>query len=148
MDKEVDKFVQRGILVQGHTGYVSPVKLIELKAKNEWRMIADLRHLNKRLARLQHAFPLVWDVMAALVASNSNVFSLFDLKDTYYSLLLVPLGRQYCGIVPRHGASTYMFTRLGMGLSVSPAVWQQFINNMFRELPAKDQEHYRQWTMC
>ncbi len=29
MDKEVDRFVKRGILVQGHMGYVSPVKLIE-----------------------------------------------------------------------------------------------------------------------
>ncbi len=143
MDKEVDSFVKRGILVQGHTGYVSPVKLIEWKAKNEWRMIADFRHLNKRLARLQHAFPLVRDVMAALVASNSNVFSLFDLKDAYFSLLLALLARQYCGIVPRHGASTYMFTRLSMGLSISPAVWQQFINNVFRELPAKDQDHFK-----
>ena len=143
MDKEVDRFVKRGILVQGHTGYVSPVKLIERKAKNEWRMIADFRHLNKRLARLQHAFPLVRDIMAALVASNSNVFSLFNLKDAYFSLLFTLLARQYCGIVPRHGASTYMFTRLGMGLSVSPAVWQQFINNVFRELPAKDQTHYK-----
>ncbi len=58
-------------------------------------------------------------------------------------LLLAVLARQYCGIDPRHGASTYMFTRLGMGLSVSPAVWQQFINNVFRELPAKDQVHYK-----
>ena len=92
---------------------------------------------------MQHVFLLVRDVMAALVASNSNVFSLFDLKDAYFLLLLAVLARQYCGIVPRHGASTYMFTRLGMGLSVSPAVWQQFINNVFRELPAKDQAHYK-----
>ncbi len=81
--------------------------------------------------------------MAALVASNSNVFLLFDLKDAYFSLLLALLARQYCGIVPRHGASTYMFMRLGMGLSISPAVWQQFINNVFRELPAKDQKHFK-----
>ncbi len=61
--------------------------------------------------------------MAALVASISNVFLLFDLKDVYFLLLLVLLARQYYGIVPRHGASTYVFTRLGMGSSVSPAVW-------------------------
>ncbi len=122
---------------------MSPIKLIERKAKNEWRMIADFRHLNKRLACLQHAFPLAWDVMVALVASNSNVSSLFDLKDAYFSLLLALLARQYCRIVLRHGASTYMFMRLGMGLSISPAVWQQFINNVFRELPAKDQEHFK-----
>ena len=35
------------------------------------------------------------------------------------------------GITPFYGLSTYFYLRLGMGLCVSPAIWQQFTDEVF-----------------
>ena len=38
--------------------------------------------------------------------------------------------QEYCGITPYYGSDTYLYQRLGMGLSVSPAIWQTFNNKV------------------
>ena len=65
-----------------------------------------------------------------LEASEAEVLSLADLKDACHTLPLAKKSKQYCGITPYYGSSTYIYQRLGMGLSVSPAIWQNFINRV------------------
>ena len=33
---------------------------------------------------------------------------------------------------------TYQYLRMAMGLSISPAIWQTFINNILRQIPNKN----------
>ena len=47
---------------------------------------------------------------------------------------------KYCGTTPYYGSDTYLYQRLGMGLSVSPAIWQTFINKVLDEIP--DRKHF------
>ncbi len=61
-----------------------------------------------------------------------------DLKDAYHTLHLDEQSQKYCGITPYFGSPTYMYQRLGMGLSVSPAIWQNFITTVLCELPHKE----------
>ena len=42
--------------------------------------------------------------------------------------------QKYCGITPYYGSDTYLYQRLDMGLSVSPATWQTFMNKVLDEI--------------
>ncbi len=48
--------------------------------------------------------------------------------------------KRFCGITPYYGSSSYIYQRLGMGLSVSSAFWQHFINKIMEEIP--DHSHH------
>ena len=68
------------------------------------------------------------------------MLSLADLKDAYHTLPLAKKSQQYCGITPHYISATYIYQRLGKGLSVSPAIWENFINRVLDEIP--DRKHH------
>ena len=130
VDKEMRKGVLLGILRKGLSSYSSPIMLIPRKLGGVPRIITDFRHLNSRLVRLNCAFPLVRDAIQMLGSSKCEVMSVIDLRDAYHTLRLHLDSQKYCGITPYFGSDTYIYQRLGMGLSVSPAIWQTFINKV------------------
>ena len=73
-----------------------------------------------------------------LGVSECEVLLVIGLKDTYHTLHLNEQSQKYCGITPYFGSPMYMYQRLGMGLSVSPAIWQNFITAVLGELPHKE----------
>ena len=81
-------------------------------------------YLNSRCVRLNCSFPLVRDAIQILGASECELISVIDLRDAYHSLRLTTESQKYCGITPYYGSDTYLYQRFGMGLSVSPAIWQ------------------------
>ena len=54
--------------------------------------------------------------------------SVLDLKDAFHSLRLTESSKKYCGILPYFGSTSYLYQRMPMGLNISPAVWQSYIN--------------------
>ena len=54
--------------------------------------------------------------------------SVLDLKDAFHSLRLTEISKKYCGILPYFGSTSYLYQRMPMGLNISPAVWQSYIN--------------------
>ena len=50
-------------------------------------------------------------------------------------LRLSKRSQKFCGITPYYGSDLYLYQRLGMGLSVSPAIWQNFIQRVLQEIP-------------
>ena len=93
-------------------------------------IITDFRHLNSRLVRLNYSFPLVRDAIQILGASECELISAKDLRDAYHTLRLSAESEKYCGITSYYGSDAYLYQRLGMGLNVSPAIWQTFINKV------------------
>ena len=49
--------------------------------------------------------------------------------------------QKYCGITPYYGSDSYLYQRLGMGHSVSPAIWQNFIQKVLQEIPDYRKSH-------
>ena len=49
--------------------------------------------------------------------------------------------QKFCGITPYYGSDSYLYQRLGMGLSVSPAIWQNFIQRVLQEIPDYRKNH-------
>jgi len=135
VDNEIRKGCLLGILKKGMSSYSSPIMLIPRPNGGNPRMVTDFRHLNTRLVKLNPSIPLVRDAIQTLGASQCEVISVVDLKDAYHTLRLTESSKQYCGITPYHGSPTYLYQRLGMGLSVSPAIWQTFITTVLDEIP-------------
>ena len=138
IDEQMRKGCLLGYLKKGLSSYSSPIMLIPRKNSSiKWRLVTDFRFLNTRLVRLNPSIPLVRDMLRTIGESNSNMLSVIDLRDAFHTLRLTENSKQYCGITPYQGAPTYLYQRLGMGLSVSPAIWQNFIIKVLDELPEK-----------
>ena len=103
-------------------------------------IITDFRHLNSRLVRLNCSFPLVRNAIQILGASECELISVIHLRDAFHTLRLPAELQKYCGITLYYGSDTYLYQRLGMGLSVSPAIWQTLINKVPDEIP--DRKHF------
>ena len=117
-----------GILRKGLSSYSSPIMLIPREMSGIPCIIPDFSHWNSRLVRLNCSFPLVMDAIQILGASEYELISVIDLRDVYHTLRLSAESQKYHGITPYYESDTYPYQRLGMSLSVSPAIWQTFIN--------------------
>ena len=72
-----------------------------------------------------------------LGSSKCEVLSVLDLKDAFHSLRLTENSKKYCGILPYFGSTSYLYQRMPMGLNISPAVWQLYINAILSCLSSK-----------
>ena len=102
--------------------------LVSRKMTKGKRVMTDFRHLNMRIAKNNLAYPLLKDMFTLLGSSKCEVLSVLDLKDVFHSLRLSENSKKYCGIQPYFGSASYLYERMPMGLNISPAVWQSYIN--------------------
>ena len=65
-----------------------------------------------------------------------------DLRDTFHMLRLALSSQKYCGITPYYGSPTYHYLCMGMGMSVSPQIWQQFIDLVFQDDLIKHKQNF------
>ena len=141
VDKEMRKGCLLGILKKGMSSYSSPIMLIPRKLSGIPRIVTDFRHLNSRLVTFQPSISLVRDAIQILGATGCEILSLADLRDAYHTLRLSERSKKFCGITPYYGSDSYLYQRLGMGLSVSPAIWQNFIQKVLQEIPDHRKNH-------
>ena len=89
--------------------------------------------MNEKLVKINHAFPLVRDCIEQLGRKKCHYLSTIDLRDAFHTLRLALSSQKYCGITPYYGSPTYHYLCMGMGMSVSPQIWQQFIDLVFQD---------------
>ena len=65
-----------------------------------------------------------------LGSSKCEVLSVLDSKDAFHSLRLNENSETYCGILPFFGNTSYLYQRMTMGLNLSPAIQQSYINTI------------------
>ena len=128
LDKEIKQLCYLGILKEGFSAYSSPVMIISRKLMQGKRVVTDFRHLNMRIVKNNLAYPLLKDTFTMLKSSKCEVMSILDLKDAFHSLRLTENSKKYCEKLPYFGSASYLNQRIPMGLNISPAVWQLYIN--------------------
>ena len=128
LDKEMKGLCYLGILKEGFSSYSSPVMLVSRKLTKDKRVMTDFRHLNMRIAKNNLAYPLLKDMFTLLGSSKCEALSVLDLKDVFHSLRPTENSKKYYGILPYFGSASYLYQRMPMGLNISPAVWQSYIN--------------------
>ena len=136
IQKEMDRLEHLGIICKGLTSYSSPVVLVKRKNKNLYRVCSDFCILNEKLVKINRAFPLVRDCIEQLGRKKCHYLSKIDLRDAFHTLQLALSLQKYCGITPYYGSPTYhylCYLCMGMGMSVSPQIWQQFVDLVFQD---------------
>ena len=142
IQKEMDRLEHLGIIRKGLTGYSSPVVLVKWKNQNLYRVCSDFRILNERLVKINHAFPLVRDCIEQLGRKKCHYLSMIDLRDAFHMFRLALSSQKYCGITPYYGSPTYHYLRMGMSMSVSPQIWQQFVDLVFQDDLIKRKQNF------
>ena len=129
----MDRLEHLGIIHKGLTGYSSPVVLVKQKNQNLYQVCSDFYILNEKLVKINHAFPLVRDCIEQLGRKKCCYLSTIDLRDAFHMLRLALSSQKYCGITPYYESPTYHYLHMGMGMSVSPQIWQQFVDLVFQD---------------
>ena len=128
MDKETKRLCYLGILKEGFTAYSNPVMLISRKMMQDKRVTTDFRHLNMHIAKNNFVYPLLKDTFALLGSFRYELLSVLHLKDVFHSLRLTDNSKRYCGILLYFGSASYLYQGMMIGLNISPAIWQSYIN--------------------
>ena len=92
--------------------------------------------------KINHAFPLVRDCFEQLGRKRCHYLSIIDLRDTFHTLRLATSSQKYCGITPYYGSPTYHYLQMGMGMSISPQIWQQFVDLVFQDDLIKHKQNF------
>ena len=142
IQKEMDRLKHLGIIHKGLTGYSSPVVLVKWKNQNLYQVCSDFCILNENLVKINHAFLLVRDCIEQLGRKKCHYLSTIDLRDAFHTLRLALSSQKYCGITPYYGSSTYHYLHIGMGMSVSPQIWQQFVDLVFQDDLIKHKKNF------
>ena len=142
IQKEMDRLKHLGIIHKGLTGYSSPVVLVKPKNQNLYRVCIDFCILNEKLVKINHAFPLVRDCMEQLGRKKCHYLNTIDLRDAFHTLRLALSSQKYCGITPYYGSPTYHYLCMGMGMGVSPQIWQQFVDLVFQDNLIKCKQNF------
>ena len=142
IQKEMDRLEHLGIIHKGLAGYSSLVVLVKQKNQNLYRVCSDFCILNKKLVKINHAFPLVRDCIEQLGRKKCHYLSTIDLRDAFHMLRLALSSQKYCGITPYYGSPTYHYLHMGMGMSVSPQIWQQFVDLVFQDDLIKHKQNF------
>ena len=142
IQNEMDRLKHLGIIHKGLTGYSSPVVLVKRKNQNLYQVCSDFRILNEKLVKINHAFPLVRDCIEQLGRKKCHYLSTIDLRDAFDTLRLALSSQKYCGITPYYGLPTYHYLHMGMGMSVSLQIWQQFVDLVFQDNLIKCKQNF------
>ena len=67
---------------------------------------------------------------------------MIDLEDAFHTLRLAKTLQKYCGIMSYYGSPTDHYLHMGMGMSVSPEIWQQFVNLVFQDDIIKRKQNF------
>lgn len=102
-----------------------------VKKKNgETRICIDFRKLNKKIIKDRYPLPLIEDQLDRL--QNAKIFSTLDLRNGFFHVEITEDSCKYTSFIVPNGQ--YEFVRMPFGLCNSPAVFQKFINAVFKDL--------------
>lgn len=131
-EKEVQRLFDVGALEAATSDqYVTKAFLVEKKgatpdAPKKWRMVVDLRHINRHLTPQTCRYETL-KRLHHLARRGDYMFSL-DITDGFYAVSVHPADRKYL-TVHLDGVGLVQFAALPMGLSASPWVFTKVMRS-------------------
>lgn len=129
VNAQVDEWKKEGIIRESISDFASPVVLVK-KKNDSRRLCMDYRMLNKKIIKDRYPLPLIEDQVDRL--QNARVFSTIDLKNGFFHVRMDEASVKYTSFIVPDGQ--YEFLRVPFGLCNSPAVFQKFINTVYKDL--------------
>lgn len=129
VERQVEEWIRHGIIETCSSEYASPVIVVRKKDGSP-RVCIDYRKVNEIIVKDRHPLPLIEDQLDRL--KDAKVFTTLDLRNGFFHVAVNKESRKYTAFVTHSGQ--YCFLKVPFGLCNSPAVFQRFINHVFRPL--------------
>jgi hypothetical protein len=131
---ELKRLCDAGVLSPcGASEWLSPTFLIP-KKDGRVRWITDFQALNKVIKRKVYNLPKIQDILSK--RNGYQYFSKIDISMHYYTFELDESSKNLCTICTPFG--NYRYNRLAMGVSQSPDIAQEIMEDLFRRLEETD----------
>ncbi len=118
------------LLRKGSSEFLSPVMLIKksqdgtrLNTKQEYRMVADFKHLNSHLPDIKLSYPEIKHILHKIGMSKSYVYSVLHFKHAFYYINLDEESIHYISYCALPGSPVYQLRKLAQGLKSSLALF-------------------------
>lgn len=129
VDEQIDKWLDEGIIEPSESEFCSPIVLVK-KKDSTYRLCVDYRKINKVIMKDHFPLPLIEDQLDRL--QGAMIFSTIDLRNGFFHVNVNADSRKYTSFVTHNGQ--YQFRKVPFGLTNSPAVFQRYVNAIFRDL--------------
>ena len=119
----IDKLIAKNVIkkVDGPTQWVNNVVIVEKPNSDKIRICLDPLHLNNEIKRDHFAIPTADEILSDL--ANMSYFSVLDLKDSFYQIVLDEESSKLCTFALSNGK--YQFLRLPFGINTSAELFQK-----------------------
>lgn len=129
LDKLVNELVVAGIVEPSKAPGAAPAMLVAKKC-GSMRMVASFVELNKLIERRCYPMPNIEDFISQV--QGYNYFCSLDLSQGFYQIEVPPEEREKLAFVTQSGK--WQYAMLPMGLTDSPAIFQQLMDTVFGDL--------------
>lgn len=126
----IQNWLDQGICRASKSDFASAVVLRPKKTPGLWRLCIDFRRLNRKVIRDRFPLPIMDDVIDVL--QDGAVFTNLDLVDGFFHIDVDEDSIKYLSFIVPDGQ--YECLKAPFGFANSPAVFQRFINSVFKAL--------------
>ena len=135
IQEHVQQMLKDNIIIESNSTWAAPVVLVSKKNTNEMRFAVDYRGLNARSQAINFPIPDLQDALDSVGTAQSKVFSVMDLKSSFWQIPLHPETADRTAFITHDGC--YQFTRVPYGIQNGSMAFQMLMSRVLRNINFK-----------
>ncbi|MCP4096736.1 MAG: hypothetical protein GY748_10885, partial [Planctomycetaceae bacterium] len=132
VEKEIQKLIRMGIVEESTSEWASPIVAMRKRGSTEVRITQDYREVNKQVRLPSYPIPMMVDLIDRMAERHPRYMSKLDMVKGYFQLAIREEDRPKTAFRTHGGC--YQYTRLPMGISSSPGIFQRCMNKILGHL--------------